>query len=224
MRAFILGGFDLAVGQALMMIDGKILRCLNRRYQCLARRRCCGWNRCGYVSFSNMSRNFDRRRYRFGFSRLGYRRYCELGGLEGRELRQLVIDRLKQRRGKWLVLIFFNLEMEWLFGGGYEARFRFCGSPPHNGRIEALLKHLACTGLDDSLAPHELRAMGLFVKVCLNPIGLFLREQARLRMGVGQTQSSATCQHFFNWQSPIISEGLYPLSRHLSYTIRLRLR
>jgi hypothetical protein len=91
--------------------------------------------------------------------------------------------------------------------------------PPHHGRVEPLFDHRPCAGLDHRFAAQQGRAMDLVIEIGFDPVGLFLGEQARFRMRMGQPQTLATREHVFDRNSPFIGQCFYPLSRHLVYFI-----
>ena len=62
----------------------------------------------------------------------------------------------------------------------------------HHGGIEALLDYGAGAGLDHGFPSQQGISMSLLVEIGLYPIGLFLGEEARLRVRVRQAQSYAT--------------------------------
>src|ERR1039457_3716410 len=61
--------------------------------------------------------------------------------------------------------------------------------------------------------------MGLLIEIGFHPIGLFLGEQARIRMCVSETQAPRTCEHLFDRHAPFMGKGFNPLSSHLFYVI-----
>jgi hypothetical protein len=99
--------------------------------------------------------------------------------LENRRLRQFAYNRLvKEGRRILIVLILLDLEMERLFGDRGNAGVRLSMTATHHRRVQPLFDHLAYAGFEHGLTAHQGSPLGLIVEISLDPIGLFLREQA----------------------------------------------
>src|SRR5690348_3446796 len=92
----------------------------------------------------------------------------------------------------------------------------------HHGGIKPLFDDFSGAGLDHRLTTHRLLAMRIFVEIVPDALRLLWTQQAGIRMGVSELQTRARCQHFVDRETPFLSKGFDPLSRHFAYSIRER--